>query len=69
MNAKKEILKLNDGQCWIWPKSDYGRAEIWLKNGTYFLFEIPPYGGKPNYYCCYEVCQIDKLISTVSSWA
>jgi hypothetical protein len=25
---KEEISKLKDGECWIWPESDYGKAEI-----------------------------------------
>ena len=47
MNEYDEIIKLKDGQCWTWPESDYGLAEIWLKNSTYFLFDIPLYGGEP----------------------
>ncbi|MBW1729019.1 MAG: hypothetical protein JRJ62_15935 [Deltaproteobacteria bacterium] len=62
----EEIKKLKDGQCFIWPESDYGKAEVWFKNGLYFLFEIPQYGGMPIYYNCYA--QISDLINQVETW-
>ncbi len=30
IETRKEILKLKDGESWIWPESDYGKAEIWI---------------------------------------
>jgi len=68
MDAKQEILKLKDGESWIWPESDYGKAEIWYKNGTYFLFEIPQFGGQPMYSCSFNENNIDGLIFKVNSW-
>lgn len=69
MNTHKEkILALKDGECYIWPESDYGKAEIWLKNDCYFLFEIPMYGGEPMYDGVFVNANIDKLIATVESW-
>ena len=69
MNARREIEKLKDGQSWIWPESDYGRAEIWLKNGVYFLFSIPMYGGSPAYEGSYSgKGHIGRLIAAVESW-
>ena len=68
MNAKEEILKLKNGQCWIWPESDYGRAEIWLINDVYFLFEIPSFGGKPMYNDYFFKESLDALIVIVNSW-
>lgn len=69
MTHKEKILGLKDGECYTWPESDYGKAEIWLKNDQYFLFEIPMYGGRPSYYGRFEIIQIDALIETVESWA
>ncbi len=68
MNAKEEILKLKDNECWIWPESDYGKAEIWYKNKTYFLFEIPTFGGQPSFSNSFNKYDIDMLIDEVSSW-
>lgn len=45
----EEILRLKDGEEYTIPESDYGKAEVWLKNGMYFFFEIPMYGGEPQY--------------------
>ena len=66
---KEKILELKDGKCWIWPESDYGRAEIWFKNDTYFLFIIPTFGGNPYYDSHYNKNNIDKLIDVVNSWS
>jgi len=68
MNAKQEILKLKDGECWIWPESDYGKAEIWYKNETYFVFEIPQFGGQPMYSYSFNKNNIDGLIHQVNLW-
>ncbi len=68
MNPTDEILKLKDGECWIWPESDYGQAEIWFKNERYFLFEIPQFGGNPRYIHNYSKHQINILIEMVKSW-
>ena len=69
MNAKREIESLNDGDWWIWPESDYGRAEIWLKNGAYFVFSIPMYGGEPVFEKAYNgKGRIGELIAEIESW-
>lgn len=69
MDAEKEIFKLKDGQSWTWPESDYGKAEIWLKNGTYFLFEIPQFGGEPFYVAAFVgKGRIGELVGTVNLW-
>jgi hypothetical protein len=68
MTDKEQILQLKDGECYIVPKSDYGKAEIWFKNGTYFLFEIPQYGGQPKFVEAYPPHRIDEMISKYESW-
>lgn len=65
---KENILGLNDGESWIWPESDYGKAEIWFKNDTYFLFEIPQFGGNPQFHSYFNIDKVDYLISIVNSW-
>ncbi len=68
MTNKEEILKLKDGKSYTVPGSDYGKAEIWFKNGTYFLFEIPMYGGQPNFSGCYPKHRVDDMIKQYESW-
>lgn len=65
---KKEILQLKDGEVYIVPESDYGKAEVWLKNDMYFLFEIPTFGGQPRYVDNYIPRHIDILIEKIESW-
>lgn len=68
MKDKEQILKLKDGECYIVPESDYGRAEIWLKNDTFFLFAIPIFGGQPEFINSYSYSEIDDLIKQYESW-
>ena len=46
---KEMIDSLGHKGVFVWPESDYGKAEIWKINDVYILFEIPMYGGKPTY--------------------
>jgi len=66
---RDEILKLNNGECYTVPESDYGKAEIWKINELYFLFSIPIYGGMPQFSGKYNLIQIDDLIKTVNKWS
>ncbi|MCG7852954.1 MAG: hypothetical protein MIO92_10575 [Methanosarcinaceae archaeon] len=45
----KALMELRHGQHYIVPQSDYGRAEIWLINNAFFVFEIPLFGGEPQF--------------------
>ena len=67
MDPLTEILKLDDGENWIWPESDYGKAEIWFIHETYFLFEIPNFGGTPRFDSSYKKDQLQDLIDHVNS--
>jgi hypothetical protein len=67
--AVKAVEALHDGEGWTYPESDYGKAEIWLKNGTYFLFGIPEYGGQPHYVTKTNYKNnIDDLIRMIELW-
>lgn len=68
MTEKDWILGLKDGKCWVWLESDYGKAEIWYNNDTYFLFSIPMYGGPASFEEAYPKRRIDDLIAKVESW-
>ena len=70
---EKELMKLKDGNKYIIPESDYGRAEIWYINNCYFIFSIPQYGGCP----CYETVKyernskiqaIERVLDIIYSW-
>ena len=69
LKHKEEILKLKEGGIYIVPESDYGLAEIRLINELYFLFEIPMYGGTPDFSEAYPKYRVDEMISTYSRWA
>jgi len=63
---KKDILNLEDGEMFLVPESDYGKAEIWCVRDCLFLFSIPMYGGSP----CYKgvFYSPDKIDEEISSW-
>ncbi len=63
-----EIEKLKDGERFIVPESDYGKAEIWLKHNTYFLFSIPIYGGEPQFESYFKGNRLMELIEEIDSW-
>jgi hypothetical protein len=66
---KENIEALKDGESYIVPESDYGKAEIWKKYNTYFLFSIPLYGGQPAFNSAWGKHSIDHMIKTYESWA
>ena len=68
MDAKQEILKLKDGETWVWPESDYGKAEVLRERNSYLLFEIPSFGGEPIFSGMYSKFTLHDLIDKVNSW-
>jgi len=63
------VADLKDGETWTYPESDYGKAEVWFKHGTYFLFGIPTYGGQPSYVSRTNYKEnIVDLIHRIESW-
>lgn len=66
---KENILLLKDGESYVVPESDYGKAEIWFKNNTYFLFSIPMYGGEPCFEMAFPKYRIDDMIALYNSWS
>lgn len=63
---REHIEALKEGEEFIWPESDYGKAQIWLKNGTFFIFAIPMYGGIPVFAMALK--RVDDVIRTIESW-
>jgi hypothetical protein len=68
LEAEKRIPELRDGESWIWPEGDYGKAEVWRKNDRLFLFSIPMYGGEPSYVTNYRTHAVGALVREVLSW-
>lgn len=68
MTDKEAILNLSDGESYMVTESDYGHAEIWLKNEIYFLFSIPLFGGPPAFERAFNKFGIDELIKTYEAW-
>lgn len=65
---KEEILKLKNGEHYIVPESDYGKAEIWKINNNYFVFSIPIYGGEPRLEETFYNSDEDEVIKLINSW-
>ena len=68
-NTLEEIKKLKDAESYTVPESDYGLAEVWKKNGWFFLFEIPQYGGEPMYIGSYCEGREDEIVKTIEEWS
>ena len=75
----KALHDLKNGECYVIPESDYGKAEIWLINNAFFIFEIPMFGGEPyyvdNYSFTYEHSYpvnkqkvVKHIINLIYSW-
>ncbi len=63
---KEKILNLRDGESYTIPEVG---AEIWFKNNTYVLFEIPQcLSEKARFMCYYNKNQVDILIEEYASW-
>jgi hypothetical protein len=65
---KNAIIRLDNGQNYIIPESDYGKAEVWKINNMLILFGIPLYGGEPYFVATYTINKIDELIDLVMGW-
>ena len=75
----KALNNLNNGECYIIPEGDYGKAEIWCINNTFFVFGIPTFGGEPTYdehifvgsdtHPEQKQKAINKVINLVYSWS
>lgn len=64
---KEHIEALKDGESFIWPESDYGKAEIWRKNETFLVFSIPMFGGIPAFEKALK--RVDDVIEMVNGQA
>ena len=65
---KTQLEKLSHGETYTLPESDYGKAEIYRLHDRYILFEIPMFGGHPQYAGTFHINQIDKIITIIDSW-
>jgi hypothetical protein len=62
-----EIEKLKQGEKFVVPESDYGKAEIWLINDLYFLFSIPAFGGTPTFERAFGKWQTEDMLLLMDS--
>jgi len=65
------LLNMKDGESFTIPDFPHDMAQIWFKNGTYFLFELQPCIGEehvPVYDSSYEKHNLYALISIVNDW-
>jgi len=63
-----KILNMLEGKSYYFNFSEGGGAEIYKINNLYFLFEVPIYGGLPQYNGKYNITEIDKMIEAYKSW-
>ena len=63
-----KVRDLQHGQhCYIaW--SEGGGGEVWLIWGVYLLFDVPHYGGTPNWIKSYDEWQLEELVQEAYSW-
>ena len=66
--AINEVGKLMEGEFWIYPEGDYGRAEIWLIHNLYFLFSISTFGGTPSFEAVFSKYNIEQMIKVIEKW-
>ena len=64
--AKLEQMKPTQWQCVNWHEE--GGGEVQRVHDVYVLFEVPRYGGEPNYVNTYHKHQINILIEEAYSW-
>lgn len=65
---KQKIKALKHLECWTYPLSDYGRAEVWRMHNNFIVFEIPQFGGTPRFgFGCNENC-INYLLREIEKW-
>lgn len=67
-NLIDKIQKLKDGEKYIVPEGDYGKAEVWRINDSFLLFEIPMYGGTPIFNKHFNIYRIKYLIERINSF-
>lgn len=70
LNDILEIEKLQNGQSYIIPESDYGKAEVWMINDYWLVFSIPNYGGDPQFERAYSsrLFSAERIVQDIYSW-
>ncbi len=65
---REEILRLKEGCEHEIDLGAESGAEIWLKNGVYFLFSWPQGGGDYCFEESYRLNSIEEMIKEIESW-
>ena len=66
MTDTEKIQKMEEGETVYVNMSEDGGAQIHKYNYEYLLYEIPLYGGTPQFVGIYQ--DIDKMIETYQMW-
>ncbi len=65
---KGKIRDLKHGESYTSPELGDAGAEICRVHDQLILFEIPQYGGKPQYVGTYGIHDVDNLVKVVAGW-
>lgn len=69
MSEHTEIIRdTPEGVQYFFNMVNDGGAMVVKCVNMYLLFEIPLYGGQPQYYSTYGEHEIDKLVRQAESW-
>jgi hypothetical protein len=66
MNDKEKIKNMKEGDTVFLNMFQDGGAQVHKYNYEYLLYEIPLYGGKPQFSGVFK--NIDRLIETYKKW-
>ena len=68
MTDKEKIQNMKEGETIYLNMFNDGGVQIHMYNHEYQLYEIPLYGGHPQFYNIYEPKNIDNMIKEYQSW-
>lgn len=63
-----EIEKMQDGKEIFIGCGEESGFDIWKKNGFYFLFEIPQYGGEPRFTEAFPYFRVADMIDLMKTY-
>jgi len=66
MNILEHIKLLKNGQHYMVPESDYGKAYIHKLHDIFIVFEIPIYGGNPSF--SFATTSAIEVVETIEAW-
>ena len=64
----EQLQNMKHTQCQYVNWHEEGGGEVYRVNDVYVLFEIPIFGGEPNYVGTYHRKELNKLVDMAYSW-